>query len=214
MYNPDLCPLFKHIPKDALDEVCLCLHTYEKQYQKNEAILHTGDEILAVGIVMKGCVHIMKQDLSGNQIMMASLSINHMLGEAFAFARVRLEVDIIASQSTTILWIPVSNLIHTSLERCPYYDQLIQNMLTIMANKNLYLSTKIEHLSKRTMKDKVLSYLIQQAKDANSSTFDIPFNRQELADYLCVDRSALSYVLAQLQKEGLILYHKNSFTLC
>lgn len=206
-------PLFSQIDPAEYEGILQCLQAYQKQYQEEEAVCHSGDQLTSFGIVLSGFVHVIKQDFLGNNTLLASISCGQLFAESFAFSQTALQVSIYCAKDADILWIPVQELIHANHQQCRYHAQLVQNMLQILANKNQFLTHRIEHLSKRTIKEKVLSYLVQQAISAKHASFTIPFDRQELADYLCVDRSALSYVLSSMQKEGILTYHKNSFTL-
>lgn len=206
-------PLFQHIDPSMYEEVLQCLHAYEKQYHTDETIANWKETLSSFGIVLSGKVHIIKLDFLGNTTIVAEISSGQLFGESFAFSQTPLQVQIQCAKDTTVLWIPVKDLLHVEGSTCVYHAQLIQNLLQILATKNQFLTQRIDHLSKRGIKEKLLSYLIQQAQQSNCSTFAIPFDRQELADYLCVDRSALSYVLSNLKKEGILSFQKNVFTL-
>ena len=119
----------------------------------------------------------------------------------------------IASRDSEILFLDVRNLLHSCSQSCPFHQRLIQNFVTILSRKNLMLTKKIEHMSRRSLRDKLLSYLSDESIRQRSTSFDLPFNRQQLADYLCVDRSALSRELSLLQEEGILKFRRNHFEL-
>ena len=156
----------------------------------------------------------MKHDFYGNRNIVASVHQGQLFGEAFACGDIKiLPVSAFATEDSIIMLINYRKILTICSNCCQFHNKLIYNMLRIVANKNIFLTQKIEFLSKRTTKEKVLGYLAQEAKKAGSGSFSIPFNRQELADFLFVDRSALSNELSKLRKEGILEFHKNNFTL-
>ena len=147
-------------------------------------------------------------------MILAHVGRGGLFGEAFSCAgKGTLPVSVAASETTGIMLIDYRKIVTTCSSACVFHMQLIKNMMRILAEKNILLTQKMEHLAKRTTRDKLLSFLSAQALLAGSDTVDIPFNRQELADYLCVDRSALSRELGAMQAEGLLKYEKNRFEL-
>lgn len=121
--------------------------------------------------------------------------------------------DVIAQQDSEILFFDFSSLVKTCQKACPYHNELILNLIRIAARKNLLFSNRMIHTSSKSLRGRISSYLSEQATINNSNLFSIPFNRQELADYLNVDRSALSNELSKMQSEGLLEFYKNSFKL-
>lgn len=207
-------PLFEGVAPEDLTEMLGCLSSTNKSYKKGEYIFTAQDPPVTVGIVLTGTVHVIKEDFWGNRAILARVGSCGMFGEAFACAQVdKLPVSVVATELTEILFIDYKKIITTCSSACHFHTRLIQNMLHILAQKNLLLTQKMEHIVKRTTREKLLSYLSQQAVQAGSAYFSIPFNRQELADYLSVDRSALSSELGKLQKEGALDFHKNEFHL-
>lgn len=207
------CPLFFHILPEQYQNVLACCKAYQKHYKKGSIIAHYEDHVKAAGIVISGSIHILKHDYLGNNTILTPVFSGELFAETYAFANLPLQVEVQCIEDADILWIPVAQLYQPCEHRCDFHKQLIENMLQIMAMKNLQLTQKMEYLAKKTIKEKVLSYLYQQASISKQTSFTIPFNRQQLADYLCVDRSALSYVLSELQKEGILTYHKNQFSI-
>lgn len=207
-------PLFFHIEEDNISDMLTCLSARKKSLRKEEYIWTAGDQITQVGIVLSGSVHIIKEDYWGNRSILAKLVPGEIFGESFAFAGIdKSPVSVATYEPTEILLVSTKKIITACPNTCPHHASLIDNMLKIMADKNRMLTQKIELLIKRTTREKLLSYLSVQAVSENSSSFHIPFNRQELADYLSVDRSAMSNELCKLRNEGLLTFRKNHFEL-
>ena len=146
--------------------------------------------------------------------MLAKLGVGDIFGEAFTCAqKEKMPVGVLASEKSEILFIDYKRILDNAGVACTSYNKLIQNMMLILAGKNVMLTQKIEHLMKRSTREKLLSFLSAQAIEAKSHVFDIPLSRQELADYLAVDRSAMSNELSKLQQEGLLACTRNHFEL-
>lgn len=180
-----------------------------KKYRKNAIIINEGDKPENIYIVLEGFILITKEDAKGNRIIIAKLGPPSMFAEAFAAAQVKSLVTVISENSSLVLEINFSALLKLSAA----FPLTTLNLLKITAQKNVYLNSKLEHAGKKTIREKLLSYLFGEARRQNSATFDISLNRQELADYLFADRSALSRELSNMQKSRLIKYYKNRFTL-
>jgi CRP-like cAMP-binding protein len=207
-------PLFQGIGNKELDSLLNCLSGHERKYEKNEAIFRTGDTPRYLGVVLEGSVRVFREDLLGNRTILGEFGQGDLFGETFALARAdALPVTVTAMQTSQVLLIEGWRITGTCPHCCGFHTRLIENMMAILARKNLMMSETMEVLSKRSTRDKLLGYLSGQSQRAGSLTFTIPFNRQELADYLCVDRSAMSSELGKLQKEGLLSCDRSSFTL-
>ncbi|QIB69737.1 Crp/Fnr family transcriptional regulator [Aminipila butyrica] len=207
-------PLFANMTEEELPIMLDCLMVKVRDFSKNEIILMAGDRIDRVGIVVEGSVHIVKEDIMGNRTIIAHIATGQIFGEAFSCASTeKLPVTVMASVNCTIMFIDYNRIINTCSNACLFHHRLLENMLGILARKNIMLNNKIEHMSKRSTRDKVLSYLFEQTQQQERRSFKIPFNRQELADYLCVDRSALSNELSKLREEGILEFNKNEFNL-
>lgn len=207
-------PLFTSIDKNDLEAMLKCLSARKASYAKEEYILSAGDNIKDVGIVLSGSVNIIKEDFWGNRAILAKIQSGEMFGEAFAFAKLqKLPVSAVVAEKSEILFVDFGKIATTCSSACIFHSQLIQNILKILAHKNIMLTQKLEHIVKRTTREKLLSYLSEQALKSGSNSFSIPFNRQELADYLSVDRSAMSNELCKLRDEGILEFNKNSFKL-
>ncbi len=208
------CPLFAGIDEKDLFTLLSCLSATEKHYHKNEYIFMPGDRADKMGIVLEGKVHVVQEDFWGNRTILTSVSSGGLFGEAFASAEIaQLPLGVIAVEEVKSLLINYRKIIDTCPSVCSFHSEVIRNMLRILAQKNLILTQKIDHISKKTIAEKLQSYLSFQAHLQGSSEFDIPFSRQELAEYLNVDRSALSRELSRMQQQGLLNYHKSHFQL-
>ena len=153
-----------------------------------------------------------KEDVWGNTTILTRMTRGHLFGESFACGSDDVStVAFLATENTEVLWLPFDRVMSTCCNSCAFHQQIIKNMVIMLANKNQSLMEKIEVVSKKTLREKILSYLSQEAQRQNSKYFEIPLGRIELADYLCTDRSALARELGKMRKEGLIDYDKNLF---
>ncbi len=206
--------LFEGITEEELEALLSCLSAKVTHYSKNETVLRYGSDTSQFGIVISGHVHVIKEDYYGNRSIVAIIGQGMLFGEAFAFADIKtLPVSVLATAESDILFINFRKLVTTCSKVCSFHSKIIYNMLHIVAAKNILLSQKIEFLSKRSTREKLLGYLSAEAQKTGSNCFSIPFNRQELADYLSVDRSAMSAELSRLSEEGYLHYRKNQFEL-
>lgn len=206
--------LFKGLSEEDIKKVLPCLKPEEKSYKKNEIILHTGDTTNKVGMVMTGGVNIFVVSYWGQGQIFGHVKIGEIFGENYAAVPSKeLLCDVIAAQNTEIIFFDFQALVSTCQKSCPYHNELILNLIRIAARKNLLFSSRMIHTSSKSIRDRVSSYLSEQATINNSDHFSIPFNRQELADYLNVDRSALSNELSKMRADGLLDFYKNSFEL-
>jgi len=206
--------LFSGINETDLTSLLNCFSAHVKRYQKSQTIIHSGETIDSFGVVLLGQVQIINHDFYGNRNIIINANTGDLFAESFACAHIRaIPVNVTALTDCDILFIDCHKLANTCTKACNFHNRLIQNMLTIVSKKNIALTQKIAFISKRTTAKKLLAYLSFEAKRSERNPFVIPYNRQELADYLCVDRSAMSAELSKLQKEGVIKYHKNTFEL-
>jgi len=206
--------LFSGIEEQDLDSLLNCLSAKIRSYKANASIFSEGDAAEFVGIVLSGEVQVVKDDYFGNRNIVAFISEGQLFGEAFACADVSiLPVSVLATSNCTIMLIHYRKILTTCSSCCTFHSKLIYNMLRVVANKNVILNQKIEFISKRTTKEKLMAYLASEAKKVGSNSFSIPFNRQELADYLYVDRSAMSNELSKLRNEGVLEFNKDKFRL-
>lgn len=208
------CPLFDGIGQSELPGMLNCIEAHVSAYIKNQTILREGDPVGTVGIVLSGRIQVEKNDYNGNRTLLARLEPPELFGEAFACAGVqRLPVSVTSVQDSEVMLIPCKRMITACANCCAFHTRVIHNLLHIVAEKNLMLNQKIEVISKRTTKEKLMAFLLVQAKQHNSRMFSIPYDRQALADYLGVERSAMSAELGRLRREGKIDFYKNQFKL-
>jgi CRP-like cAMP-binding protein len=206
--------LFKDIDSCDIPEVLQCLSSIRKTFRKGEFIFRVGDQGVPLTMLLEGKIHINTEDYWGNQTILAEIRPGQIFAETYALAPdTPLSVNAYALTDCNVLLMNASSVLRACPKACSFHQTLIQNLAEILASKNLMLTGKLEHMAQRTTRNKLLSYLSVQSLQTGSSTFEIPFNRQQLADYLAVDRSAMSSELSKLQKEGLLEFNKNSFTL-
>lgn len=206
--------LFQNIGDSELTSLLSCLSARVKTFEKKQFIFSEGDKVEAMGIVLSGQVQVIKEDFYGNKNIVSVFEPGDLFAETFVCSDIKtLPVSVICSADSEIMFIDFKKLITTCGNSCAFHHRLILNMLRILANKNILLNQKMEFTSKRTTREKLLAYLSAEAKKAKSASFDIPMNRQELADYLSVERSAMSAELSKLRDEGVLEFHKNHFIL-
>jgi CRP-like cAMP-binding protein len=187
-----------------------CLSARTDYYKKDDIILLSGNTVDFVGLVLSGNVKIIQEDKNGNIVIITEIAASEIFGEVFACAGIsQSPVTIIAKEDVKILFINYKKIITSCTSSCIFHTKLIENMLKLIAKKYLELNQKIEILSKRTTREKLLFFFDMQRGIAKK--FTIPFNREELAHYLCVDRSAMSNELCKMRNEGLIIFNKNIF---
>ncbi|GMO42116.1 MAG: Crp/Fnr family transcriptional regulator [Termitinemataceae bacterium] len=209
------CPLFYAIEEQDILGLLDCLKASNKEYDKDDLIYCAGDEISSVGIVLTGAIHIENDDYWGNRTIISRISPGEMFGESFSFTEDReLSVSITTAEPTKIILIDYMKIIRVCSSSCKFHTRLIQNILKNLACKNIALVSKMEFITQRTTREKLLSYLSTCARNKKSASFTIPFNRQELADFLSVERSAMSAELGRMRNEGLVVFNKNQFNLC
>lgn len=206
--------LFSNIDLESIDKMLCCLDGRREVFGKGETMLGMGQPVRRFGIVLAGSAQVEQQDFWGNRTILTHLEPGDMFAEAFCCVGVlESPVNVVALKQCEVLWLSYQRMVGTCRESCWYHDQLIQNMMKVLAGKNIRLTRKIEHMGKRSTREKLLSYLSDQAREAGENQFEIPFDRQQLADYLNVERSAMSSVLGQLKDEGIIDFQKNRFEL-
>ena len=208
------CRLFSGISDENLISMLGCLGARVDFFDKKYTVFAEGSTIKYIGIILSGSAKLIQNDYFGNRSIIASFYPSDMFAEAIACADVdSLPVSVIASEPSEIMFIDCSHVLHTCQNSCGFHQQLIFNLMKSMAEKNLMFHQKIEIISKRTTREKLMAYLMSVAKKADSNSFEIPFDRQELADYLEVDRSGLSAEISKMRKEGVLESEKNRFSL-
>lgn len=208
------CPLFEGISAQNLSAMVSCLGARTVSAARGEMIFREGEPARYMGLMLSGSGQIIREDYFGNRTILARIEAGDLFGESFACAGLEaLPVSVAATENCTYMLFDCRRLTTSCTNACEFHSRLIFNLLQIVAAKNLIFHQKIEITSKRTTRDKLMTYLLLQAKTAGSSRFTIPYDRQELADYLEVDRSGLSAEISRLRKEGVLECRKNEFFL-
>lgn len=207
-------PLFRGVSPGEAEAMLQCLGATRRVYPKGARIYSAGEPVQALGLVLSGSAQIESNDVWGNRSLLDRIGPGQVFAETYALLTGEpLMVSVVAAEETTVLFLNVSRLLQPCSAACAHHVRLIGNLLALTAQKNLILSRRILHTSPKTIRSRLLSYLSDQALRHGSATFAIPFDRQQLADYLGVDRSALSHELGKMRTEGLIAFQKNRFTL-
>lgn len=207
-------PLFSGICKNDLEKLLECFNAKKRKFKKNEIIFDEGDKINFVGIILSGSINIFKDDFFGNRNILSKAGRGSIFGEAIVCSGQNSSpVGIIAAENVEVLFIKYEKMVNTCPSPCGFHSRLIINMLTNLAKNNISLTTKFEYITQRTTREKVLAYLSDRAKIHKKRKFEIPFNRQELADFLSVERSALSAELSKMRNEGILNFDRNLFEL-
>jgi len=208
------CPLFDGIEEDHLLRMLSCLGATTEWFDKKYTILAEGSPARVIGVLLSGSAQVVQVDYNGNRSILSTLSPSQVFAEAFACAEVEsLPVSVIADEPCEVMLIDCRHILHTCANGCGFHHQLIFNLMKDLATKTIQFHQRIEITSQRTTREKLWAYLSLEAKRAGSSRFTIPFDRQELADYLEVERSGLSAEIGKMKKEGLIRNEKNRFEL-
>ena len=208
------CPLFAQIEERDLLAMLGCLGARIQSFDKKDTILAEGTHATQIGIVLAGSAQIAQVDYLGNRSILAGVGPSEVFAEAFACAGARsLPLAVIANEPCDIMLIDCDRILHPCSQYCRYHHQLIFNLIQDLATKTLQFHQKIEITSKRTTREKLMAYLMAQSKKAKSNSFDIPFDRQELADYLQVERSGLSAEISKLRKEKVIESNRKHFVI-
>lgn len=206
--------IFSGISESEVEGLLDCLGAKKADYNKGEYILRLGDSVKALGLLLTGTVLIMQDDFWGNRNIISKVGSGEIFAESFACVPdAKLFVNAVAETQCSVLWLNVNGILHTCPAACSHHNKLIRNLLSDIARYNLRFNQKLTHMGQRSTRAKLLSYLSQEAQRNDSPSFDITFNRQQLADYLGVERSAMSAELSRLRDEGIIEFDKNHFLL-
>ena len=206
--------LFEAITEQEFPAMLRCLAAKIMHYQKGSFPLLAGDTVTMVGILLHGQAHVIREDMNGNQVIITELQQCDLFAETFACMQVqRCPVTVQAMTDCEVMWIDYRRAITQCATACDYHTRLIANMLRLIAQKNLRLNHRLEVLSKRSIRERLLAYFEQQVERTGNRSFTIPFDRNRLADYLCADRSAMSRELGNMRDEGLLIFEINHFTL-
>lgn len=206
--------MFSGVGDNDISSMLSCLEPKLKNYKKGEYVLRQGEHLNDIIVLVNGKLHIQKDDYWGNRSILGQISLGEMFGEAYVAPESgALLNDVVAVDDSSVIFFDVRRILTTCSSACRFHAMVVQNMFFAISEKNRKLVQKLGHMSKRSTREKLISYLSEEAKKQNRSSFAIPFNRQQLADFLSVDRSAMSNELCKMRDEGLLEFNKNLFKL-
>jgi len=204
--------LFQDITSEEIPQVLGCVGFKIRTFSKGEIIFLENENIRHIGIVLSGFVDMIKEDVWGNKNLISRIEENNFFGESFALGNLSYSKVIFSAVSNTeLMFIPFRRVIHTCTHACSHHRKLEDNVIKLIADKNVQLMEKIEIMSRKSLREKILCYLSIQSQKSGSMYFEIPFGRVALAEYLCADRSALTRELNRMKKEKIIDFDKNTF---
>ena len=207
-------PFFTGLTDNEILSILHCVKATAVSQKRDSYIFRAGDSTEVMGLVVSGCVLVIQEDLWGHRNILSKCHTGDFFGEPYAASPgAVLNVSVVADEDCEIILLNVQRLLVSCPIVCEHHQKLIRNLVGVLANKILILNDKITHVGKRTTRDKLLSYLSAEAQKHGTSEFDIPFSRQQLADYLSVERSAMSTELGKLRDEGMLSFRKNHFCL-
>lgn len=208
------CALFNGLSDEDILTSLHCMGTKTKEVSKNQYILQAGDTTDSISLLMSGTAFVIQEDLWGNRNLITKLAPGDFFAEFFAvIPDAVLSASVVATENCEVVEVNINRMLAVCSSSCDHHNRLVKNLITSFAKKTLLFHDKVTHMSKRKTRDKLLSYLSTEAIRQGSLSFDIPFNRQQLADYLCVERAAMSVELSKLQKEGLLNTTNSHFEL-
>ncbi|MDO5834774.1 MAG: Crp/Fnr family transcriptional regulator [Lachnospiraceae bacterium] len=208
------CPFFNGMRDDEILSILHCVQASTVARPRGAYILRAGDTTEVMGLVLSGSVLILREDLWGHRNILSKCTAGDFFGEPYAATSgAVLNVNAVAEDDCALLFLNVKRLLMSCPTACGHHQKLIRNLVSVLANRLLVFNDKITHVSKRSTREKLLSYLSSESVRQASLSFDIPFDRQQLADYLCVDRAAMSVELSKLQKEGILKTKRRHFEL-
>lgn len=206
--------LFAGVVEEEISAMLSCLGARLETFKKGEYVLRQGEHLSDIVVLVVGNLHIKNDDYWGNRSILGQIAVGDMFGEAYVAPESgALLNDVVAIEDSSVIFFDVKRILTTCSSACRFHAMVVQNMFFAISEKNRKLVQKLGHMSKRSTREKLNSYLSEEAKKQTSSTFTIPFNRQQLADFLSVDRSAMSNELCKMRDEGLIEFEKNNFKL-
>lgn len=206
--------LFSGASDEDIEAMLGCLQARLCTYKKGEYVLREGERIERLMMLVKGELHIQRDDYWGNRSIISMVGVGEMFGEAYAAPESGpLMNDVLAVEDSAVIFLDIGKLLMVCPNGCKFHAMAVKNLFFAISEKNRKLVRKLGYMSRRTTREKLIAYLSEEAKRQNSGAFSIPFNRQQLADFLSVDRSAMSNELCKLRDEGLIEFEKNRFRL-
>ena len=206
------CPFFTGMTDEEILAILKCVDARMYTAEKDSFIFRAGDSTEDMGLVLSGSVMMIQEDLWGHRNILGKCLPGEFFGEPYAATPGSvLNLSVIASERSQILLLNIRKMLTTCPTACDHHNKLTRNMIAVLAAKVLAFNEKITHMSRRTTRDKLLSYLSAESVRFGRTSFDIPFDRQQLADYLCVERAAMSVELSKLQKEGILRTSRKHF---
>ncbi len=206
--------IFKDANESECQAMMYCFKTRFKRFEKKDVIVSQGEPFDDVILIVKGSAKVENTDTMGNINLMLHLNKGELYGVESAYAGDEFYRDtLIATERTLVLFMNKFRLMKPCNNRCKRHENVITNIMQMVAETNHSLMEKLTHISKKTIREKLLSYFTLMKQKANSSYFEIPFNKTELANYLSVDRSAMSSELSKMKEDGLIDFDKREYHL-
>jgi len=206
--------LFRGLEEAEITSLLDCLNATTRSFQKGEVILSEGNTTENIGIVLSGLAVISCNDIWGNTSILGHVAPGSVFAEVYAcIPGEPMLVTVSAVEDTSVLFMNVGRILATCTNACPFHTKLVRNLLTVCAHRSLQLSQRIQHTSSKSIRGRLMSYFSECSKHAGSNSFLIPYNRQQLADYLNVDRSTMCNELSKMQRDGIIEYDKNRISL-
>ena len=206
--------LFAGVTEEELGGTLSCLDARLRRYKKGEYVLQEGARLQQIAVLVSGELHIQQDDYWGNRVILSRVAAGEMFGESYIAPESDVfHSDVVAVEDSAVVFFDVRRMLTVCSSACRFHTAVVQNLLFAISEKNRRLVQKLGHISKRTTREKLISYLSAEAKRQGSGEITVPFNRRQLADFLAVDRSAMSSELGRMRDEGLLTFHKNRFTL-
>lgn len=205
--------LFDGIEDDELDVMLKCLETVTCRYSKDDFVYRRGDTTDSIGVILSGSVKIVREDYWGNRTVLSDVGTGRTICAEYACSSDRLDMSIVASEPTEIMFLDIGRAARVCPSSCGFHTRLVRNIISSLARDSLGLNQRLDQISKRTTREKICAYLSDQAHSAGSNDFLITLNRQELAEHLGVDRSAMSTELSRMRRDGIVDFDRNHFIL-
>ncbi len=205
--------IFDHINEKSFSQMCKCFKATTRLYETGETIINYSNQNESIGIILSGEAEVVKYDIDGNRTIHERLSQNDVFGKLFTYLPGDSDTRVVCSKNCEILFIDYYHVVKRCEKACEHHSVFVSNMLNILAERSIEQSAKIDILSQRTLRKKLLSYFILESKKQNKMTFSLPFSLASLADYLCVDRSAMLREMKKMREDGIIISKAKKITL-
>lgn len=205
--------LFEGIEDGEMETMLKCLGAFTRRYAKDEFLFRRGDRTECLGVVLTGNVRVVREDWWGNRTVLGDVGVGMPICTEYACTSDPLDISIVANEPTEVMFLDVGRAANVCNSSCEFHNRLVKNLMRNLAGTSMVMNRRLDQLAKRSTREKICAFLSDQARAAGSSDFMIGMNRQEMADYLGVDRSAMSTELGKMQREGIIEFQKNHFVL-